>query len=116
MGMLKNIKPNVEDFPDVFLGKLKSMSVMAKAVSDRNSKISEYVRNGMSPVKAIEKAKKETDLVKIKKDYDNRYKEDQKNELLKSELSKRNNKQDAPIEYTKNGKTYVFSNGEWYQK
>jgi hypothetical protein len=68
MSLINSVKPGMKDFPQVFKGKLSAMRALAELVSQRNSKIASYIREGMSPDKAIKRAQKETDLGVIRKD------------------------------------------------
>jgi len=74
LGLINSIKPNVSDFPEVFVGKLNAMGVIAELVSKRNQLIADYIRQGYTPTDAMKMARNETklppyeSLLKTKKD------------------------------------------------
>jgi hypothetical protein len=63
--MVDNIKAGPNDFPDVFIGKLKAQTLINNVLEERARLQAEYVEQGMSQLKASEKAANETPLEKF---------------------------------------------------
>jgi len=115
IGLINSIKPNVNDFPDVFRGKLNSMRIIGNLVNNRNKLIANYIRNGVNPNEAMEKARAETDLQKIKEQIMKPIREAEKSSMLKKSLSS-NNQVIGAEGVTLNGKQYFKQNGQWYER
>lgn len=96
--LINQIKANPNsDFPDVFIGKLKSQKLINSVLQDRYERAANYMEEGMSSLKAIKKATEETPLEKYRT---------QINDMIN------------PIKQTKliNGENYVLrSDGKVYK-
>lgn len=64
LGLINSIKPNTNDFPEIFIGKLNAMRQIAELVSKRNQLISDYIRQDYTPTEAIKMARNETQFPK----------------------------------------------------
>lgn len=65
-GLINSLKPTTKDPYGVFLGKTKAMLMLNEFVSRRINKINQYIHNGMSSSDAIQKARNEISLDKIR--------------------------------------------------
>jgi len=69
--LLNTIKANPDtDMPDVFIGKLKAQKMIGSLLGERHKLAAEYIDNGMSALKANEKAAQQTPLSKYKHEID----------------------------------------------
>lgn len=89
LGLINSVKPNVNDFSDVFRGKLNAMRLLAETVSKRNRLIANYMRQGSDPENAIQRARKETNFDDIRKEIGELSNPTTKNQLLQNELKAR---------------------------
>lgn len=96
--LISTIKANPNDFPDVFVGKLKAQKLINSALQDRSERAAKYMEQGNSQLEAIKKATKETPLDNYRA---------QVEDLVNPVRQERN----------MNGKTYYMrANGKVYEK
>lgn len=60
--LINEIKASPNDFPDVFIGKLKAQKLMNSALSERSKLTAQYIEQGFKPLEAEKRAAKETPL------------------------------------------------------
>lgn len=90
--LINSIKANPNDFPDVFVGKLKSQKLVNTVLMKRAELTAQYMEEGMSGFQASKRAAKEVPLDKYRDQIDNM------------------------ITHKKiyNGQEYHWKNGKWY--
>jgi hypothetical protein len=64
--LINTIKASPNDFPDVFIGKLKAQKLINAALSERAKLTAELIEKGSSPLQASEMAAKKTPLSRFK--------------------------------------------------
>ena len=68
--LINTIKASPNDFPDVFIGKLKAQKLINQVLQQRSEKIAENLEKGIRPLKALQLATQETPLEKFKPQID----------------------------------------------
>jgi hypothetical protein len=63
--IINEIKASPNDFPDVFIGKLKAQKLINDDLTERARLLSEYLEQGYKPTQALQRATKETPLEKF---------------------------------------------------
>ena len=68
--LINSLKPNMSDFPEVFVGKYLAMRELGDLTRKRNSLIGKYIRQGMTAGDAKDKAKSETSFDQVRGRYE----------------------------------------------
>lgn len=113
LGLINSIKPNVSDFPEVFKGKLKAMSMLARQVNQRNNLIASYIRQGMNPEEAKSYARAETNFAMFKDDIDKLVNAPLRTKELQKQLGRKDSQESQ--ERIVDGRRVIKKDGKWFE-